>query len=112
MDLAESILNELVTLQKKNEELLGIISRLEHESDVIIRQFEDKIADLNKNLKKAQDVSAKSEKKYDTLCREKNREHESFEKDKKELEDSFLTRISDLEKSSSEYHSLIQEKEM
>ena len=111
MDLAESILNELVTLQKKNEELLGIISRLEHESDVIIRQFEDKIADLNKNLKKAQDVSAKSEKKYDTLCREKNREHESFEKDKKELEDSFLTRISDLEKSSSEYLSLIQEKE-
>jgi len=111
MDLAESILNELVTLQKKNEELLGIISRLEHESDVIIRQFEDKIADLNKNLKKAQDVSAKSEKKYDTLFREKNREHESFEKDKKELEDNFLTRISDLEKSSSEYLSLIQEKE-
>ncbi len=111
MDLAESILNELVTLQKKNEELLGIISRLEHESDVIIRQFEDKIADLNKSLKKAQDLSAKSEKKYETVCREKNREHESFEKEKKELEDNFLTRISDLEKSASENISSIQEKE-
>lgn len=111
MDLAESILNELVTLQKKNEELLGIISRLEHESDVIIRQFEDKIADLNKNLKKAQDISAKVEKKYETLCREKNREHESFEKEKEELEVNYLTRISELEKSLSEYLSSIQEKE-
>ena len=70
MDLAESILNELVTLQKKNEELLGIIRRLEHESDVIIRQFEEKIADLNKSLKKAQDSSLKSERKYEGLCRE------------------------------------------
>lgn len=111
MDLAESILNELVTLQKKNEELLRIVSKLEHESDIIIRQFEDKISDLHKNLKKAHDQSLKSEKKYEILFREKEREQESFEKDKKELEEDFSCRIHELETTIDQNTSVIQKKD-
>lgn len=111
MDLAESILNELVSLQKKNEDLLGIIRRLEHESDVIIRQFEDKISDLNKELKKALDVSAKSEKKYDLLIREKYREQEIFEKEKQETISEYSGRISEIETRNQQFLSSIEEKD-
>ncbi len=111
MDLAESILNELVTLQKKNEDLLGIIRRLEHESDVIIKQFEEKIADLNKELKKAQDLSTKLEKKYEGVCREKMREHELHIKEIQELEENYSGRISGLENTIQENLSSIQEKD-
>lgn len=111
MDLAESILNELVTLQRKNEELLRIVSRLEHESDVIIRQFEDKILELNKDLKKALDQSVKSEKRYELLSREKEREKESFEKDKKELEEDYSGKIQDLKTTINQNTDLIQEKD-
>ncbi|MDX8550165.1 hypothetical protein KHC33_08190 [Methanospirillum sp. J.3.6.1-F.2.7.3] len=110
MDLAESILNELITLQKKNEELLAIISRLEHESDVIIRQFEEKISDLNKNLKKAQELSAKSEKKYEMIFREKNRDLENYSKEKHDLEESYHTKISDLESLLHQQTAIIAEK--
>jgi len=110
MDLAKSILNELVTLQKKNEELIGIITRLEHESDVIIRQFEDKITDLNKNLKKAQDSFAKSGKKYDALVHEKNNDLESFEKEKHELKQEYSAQISEFEKIVNQHIILIEEK--
>ena len=111
MDLAESILNELVTLQRKNEELLRIVSRLEHESDVIIRQFEDKILELNKDLKKALDQSVKSEKRYELLSREKEREKESFEKDKKELEEDYSGKIQDLKTTINQNTDLIREKD-
>ena len=111
MDLAESILNELVALQKKNEELLRIISQLEYESDVIIRQFEDKISDLHKNIKKAHDQSLKSEKKYEILSREKEREQESFEKDKKELEEDYSCRIHELETTINQNTSIIRKKD-
>jgi hypothetical protein len=67
MDLAESILFEITTLQKKNEDLVKIILRLEHESDVIIHQFEEKISELNKHIKKTEDNAIKYEKRYDTL---------------------------------------------
>ena len=96
MDLAESILKELVSLQKKNEELVSIITRLEHESDVIIHQFENKIADLNKSLKKAQDSLQKTEKKYDNLVRESENEREKIVNDKISLEQSLNSKISEL----------------
>jgi hypothetical protein len=110
MDLAESILNELITLQKKNEELLAIISRLEHESDVIIKQFEEKISDLNKDLKKTQELSAKSEKKYEMLFREKNRDLDNYSKEKHDLEESYHTKISDLESLLHQQTAIIAEK--
>ena len=100
-----------MTLQRKNEELLRIVSRLEHESDVIIRQFEDKILELNKDLKKALDQSVKSEKRYELLSREKEREKESFEKDKKELEEDYSGKIQDLKTTINQNTDLIREKD-
>lgn len=111
MDLAESILNELVTLQKKNEELVGIITRLEHESDVIIRQFEEKIADLHKKLKKIQDNVVKSEKKYDVLVRESKKECENFEKEKENLITEFSGKISGLDSIIKQYSADIVQKD-
>lgn len=70
MDLAQSILKELITLQKKNEELARIITKLEHESDVIIQQFERKIEELQTGLKHEQDEKSRSSRRYEAEIRE------------------------------------------
>ncbi|NLV26250.1 MAG: hypothetical protein GXY48_03650 [Methanomicrobiales archaeon] len=110
MDLAESILNELVTLQKKNEELVNIITRLEHESDVIIHQFEDKIADLNKKIKKVQDNAAKSEKKFEAQIRDYKKEQEGLLKEKEKTELDLSEKITGLEGLIEEYEKEISTK--
>ena len=110
MDLAESILNELVSLQKKNEELVAIITRLEHESDVIIHQFEDKISDLNKKIKKVQDNAAKSEKKFEAQIRESKKERDELEKAKEQIELDFSGKISHLEEIIEKYDGEIARK--
>jgi len=70
MDLAQSILKELITLQTKNETLARIITKLEHESDIIIRQFETKIEELQKNLKHEQDEKSRASRRYEAEIRD------------------------------------------
>ena len=97
MDLAESILNEFTALQKKNKELVSIIKKLEHESDVIINQFEEKIADLNKQIKKSEDLTLKSEKKYEILFQETEGERIRLHEEYQSVEQSYQEKIKETE---------------
>jgi len=97
MDLAQSILKELITLQSKNEELARIITKLEHESDIIIRQFETKIEELQKSLKHEQDDKSRSARRYDAEIHTLEESRDALINEISEVRDTFQTRVHELE---------------
>ena len=97
MDLAQSILKELITLQSKNEELARIIIKLEHESDIIIRQFETKIEELQKSLKHEQDEKSRSARRYEAEIHELEERRDALINEISEVRNIFQTRICQLE---------------
>jgi chromosome segregation ATPase len=122
MDLAQSILKELITLQKKNEELARIITKLEHESDIIIQQFETKIEELKKCLKHEQDDKLRASRRYDEEIRDLQSSKDALIHEISDVRETFLSRISHLEEKNGvlterlairekEFSDLIQEKE-
>jgi DNA repair exonuclease SbcCD ATPase subunit len=122
MDLAQSILKELITLQNKNEELARIIGKLEHESDVIIQQFEHKIEELQKGLKHEQDDKSRAARRYeeeirelkgskDALIREINEIRETFQGRIASLEGEVSTLTTTIEVREKDYSDLIEEKQ-
>ena len=97
MDLAQSILQELLTLQKKNEELVRIIGKLEQESDVIIRQFEHKIEELQNGLKHEQDDKARASRRYEAEIRDLEGTKDALIKEIAEVRDTYQARIHQLD---------------
>lgn len=97
MDLAQSILKELITLQNKNEELARIIIKLEHESDIIIKQFETKIEELQKSLKHEQDEKSRSSRRYTAEIHELEERRDALVNEICEVRNIFETRVSQLE---------------
>lgn len=98
MDLAQSILKELITLQNKNEELARIITKLEHESDVIIQQFETKIEELQKGLKHEQDDKSRASRRYEEEIRDLEGSKEALIREITQVRETFQERVSGLEK--------------
>ncbi|HWQ67544.1 MAG TPA: hypothetical protein VN372_11845 [Methanospirillum sp.] len=122
MDLAESVLNELIILQKKNEELARIITKLEHESDVIIRQFEHKITELQGFLKHEQDERARAGRRHEAAVRELEGAKNALIHEIRDVRETYQVRITSLEEqilaqtehlrvTESEHAILIQEKD-
>lgn len=97
MDLAQSILKELITLQKKNEELARIITKLEHESDIIIHQFEKKIEELQKDLKHEQDEKSRSARRYESEIKELEGSKDALIQETASVRETFQTLINQLE---------------
>ncbi|WP_319580377.1 hypothetical protein [uncultured Methanospirillum sp.] len=97
MDLAQSILKELITLQSKNEELARIITKLEHESDIIIRQFETKIEELQKSLKHEQDDKSRAARRYDAEIHTLEEARDALINEISEVRNTFQTRVHGLE---------------
>jgi len=97
MDLAQSILQELITLQKKNEELARIIGKLEHESDIIIQQFEHKIEELQKDLKHEQDEKSRSARRYEAEIRDLEETKSALIQETAQVRETFGTQIKNLE---------------
>ena len=98
MDLAQSILKELITLQNKNEELARIISKLEHESDVIIQQFEHKIEELQKSLKHEQNDKERAARRYEEEIRDLQGSKAALIHETADVRETFQAEISQLEK--------------
>jgi DNA repair exonuclease SbcCD ATPase subunit len=97
MDLAQSILKELVTLQKKNEELARIITKLEYESDVIIQQFENKVEELQRNLKHEQDDKSRSARRYEEEIRNLQASNDALIHEIADVRETFIAQINQLE---------------
>lgn len=122
MDLAQSILKELITLQSKNEELARIITKLEHESDIIIQQFEKKIEELQNTVKHELDEKSRAARRYeaeireleetkDALINEVNGVRETYQMRITQIEEKVQSLISVLETREKEYEVLAGEKE-
>ncbi len=111
MDLAQSILKELITLQSKNEELARIITKLEHESDIIIRQFETKIEELQKNLKHEQDDKSRAARRYDAEIHTLEEARDALINEISEVRDTFQARVQDLEEKNRLHITALDEKE-
>ena len=122
MDLAQSILKELITLQSKNEELARIITKLEHESDIIIRQFETKIEELQKSLKHEQDDKSRAARRYeaeihtlegtrDALIHEISEVRDTFQARVKEFDEKIQVLENTLDEKQKESTTLLEEKE-
>jgi len=112
VDLAESIITELSSLQKKNEELVTIIQKLEYESDIIINQFEEKIAELHKKIKKSEDNAIKSEKKYENLFHENEHEKAQLVEQYHNLEATLNEKIRISDEALNETKSSLKEKDL
>lgn len=111
MDLAQSILKELITLQSKNEELARIIIKLEHESDIIIKQFETKIEELQKSLKHEQDEKSRSARRYDAEIHELEERRDALINEISEVRNIFQTRVSQFEEKIESLTGTLEEKE-
>jgi chromosome segregation ATPase len=96
MDLAQSILKELITLQNKNEELARIITKLEHESDIIIQQFERKIEELQKSLKHEQDDKARAARRYEEEIRDLEESKTALIHETADIRETFQNHIAGL----------------
>lgn len=97
MDLAQSILKELITLQNKNEELARIITKLEHESDVIIQQFEHKIEELQNNLRHEQDDKTRAARRYEEEIRDLEESKNALIHESADIRETFQSQIALIE---------------
>ncbi|PKL59958.1 MAG: hypothetical protein CVV33_05160, partial [Methanomicrobiales archaeon HGW-Methanomicrobiales-4] len=79
------------------EELASIITKLEHESDVIIQQFEHKIEELQKGLKHEQDDKSRAARRYDEEIRELEGAKDALIKEITEVRETFQARVTRLE---------------
>lgn len=111
MDLAQSILKELITLQGKNEELSRIIIKLEHESDIIIKQFETKIEELQKSLKHEQDEKSRAARRYDAEIHELEERRDALINEISEVRNIFQTRAYQFEEKIQSLTVILEEKE-
>ncbi|MDD1728469.1 MAG: hypothetical protein LUQ50_05300 [Methanospirillum sp.] len=111
MDLAQSILKELITLQNKNEELARIITKLEKESDIIIHQFEKKIEELQKTVKHEQDDKSRAARRYEAELDELGKAKDALIQEITGVRDTFQARINQLDEKIQSLTSSLQERE-
>lgn len=97
MDLAQTILQELISLQRKNEDFARIIGKLEHESDIIIQQFEQKIEELKKTLKAEQDNKARASRRYEAEIRDLEGSRDALINEIAQVRETYQARIQELE---------------